>query len=207
VRRHGKFLFVEFEGGGSLLLHFGMSGRPGPLAAGGWPPHARLRIEFEDGGRFAYISPRMLGEVAIVEDVDAAIRERRLGPDALAVGKVAFCSQLGRHRGMLKPLLMDQSNVAGLGNLYVDELLFQAGHHPRRCSGELTDADRVGLYRAMRRILRASIRRNADLFALPRTYLLRDRAEGRPCPRCRLPLARIVLGGRGTVFCPSCQSL
>ncbi len=207
-RRHGKQLFVAVEGGERVLrLHFGMTGQLHYHERGDAPDHTAVLFDFDGGGHLAFVNPRTFGEIDLVRDVDDWI-DAHLGPDAHADGfdLAAFRDALAGRRGSLKRLLMDQSVIAGLGNLYVDELLFQCGLHPRTDVDELAE-DAVGtLYRTLRRILDKAIDVNAERDRLPRTWLLPQREDGAACPRCDGEIARTEVAGRATYWCPGCQS-
>jgi formamidopyrimidine-DNA glycosylase len=209
TQRHGKFMFVGLEGGGHLVLHLGMSGRLKAFRFSEQrPDHVRLLLRFRSGSHLAFVCPRLFGQVGLADDPARFIAERGFGPDALRVNRQEFRERMRRRAGMLKPLLMGQRIVAGLGNLYVDEMLFQAGLHPTVRVADLPDDALDRVYTLMRRVLKLSIGRDADFTRFPDSYLLRDRRAGRRCPRCRdTELVRTVVGGRGTIFCPTCQPL
>lgn len=198
--RHGKYLFLEIDRGGWLFLHFGMTGYPlvdGKDAA----DRPRLAIRFADGRRLTYYDRRKLGQIGLVEDVAGFIRSRRLGPDALAVEEAAFGARLKERRGAVKAALMDQHVIAGLGNVYVDEVLFQAGLHPTAALARVEPATRARLYRVMRRILERAIAAGAEPSRLPRRYQLPHRRKGGRCPRCGNRWKTMKVGGRTTYYC------
>ena len=136
-KRHGKYLFAALDdGGGGVVFHFGMDGYLLYLrAAEPGEDNARLAIHFSAGNRLTYNSWRMLGLIAPVDNLDEYLRSRKIGPDALdpAFDFGAFRNALSGKKSPVKVLLMDQHIVAGIGNIYADEILFQAGVHP--CSG------------------------------------------------------------------------
>lgn len=213
IRRHGKFLFVRVGSGGSghLALHFGMTGSLHYGEVGGGDPpdrHARVLFEFEDGWGLAYVSKRMLGQVVLTGDPDAFLEKRGIGPDALDGGLTPkrFAERAAGRTGMVKTLLMDQGFVAGIGNVYADEILFQCGIHPE------TRADRLGreglqcLGKEMRRVLRAAAASIKNRKPFPDSFLLPHRSGGENCPRCASELSHTEVGGRSTWLCPSCQS-
>jgi len=204
--RHGKYLLAELNRGGWLVLHFGMSGRLQQFRfLEGRPPHSRVIVRFQNGVHLAFVCMRMFGEVSLTAGPDALVAERRLGPDALAVTRAAFLEQLDGRTGMIKPILMNQRVVAGLGNLYADEILFQARIHPETPVRRL-GRERLGrVFSVMRRVLRLAVRRHAQIDAYPSSYLLPRRGDDQPCPRCGRKLVRSVVGGRGTYHCSACQ--
>lgn len=206
TRRHGKWLFADTDGDRWLILHFGMTGRleyskdPGRV-----PEHTRLLLHLAGGYHLAYDSRRKLGEVGLTGHPDAFIERLGLGPDALGLPRERLEEILDSRRGTLKGLLMNQEALAGLGNVYSDEVLFQAGLHPRREIGDLDRNDRARLHRQTQRVLEMSIDRKADADRFPATWLTPHRREGRPCPRCGTPIRKARIVGRPCYFCPGCQ--
>jgi len=213
TRRHGKHLLVSLEDGGGLVLHFGMTGRLhwfGP--DGDDPKHDRVRFDFRDGSHLAYVDQRLFGHVGLTDDADAFIEGERLGPDALdgAVDPGTFAAAVGSKRTSIKAALTDQSVLAGIGNVYADEILFQAGVHPKAPVQGLDDATMQGLHGAMRRVLQTAVDRGAGSEALfdrlPDGFLLRARGAGKACPRCGGEIRKEKISGRTGYYCPRCQS-
>ena len=221
VGRRGKYLIVGFESGRSLLIHLRMTGslrhaRSGALAD---DPYTRAVLRLDNGSDVGYRDVRRFGTWELFEqDELAPYLAARLGPEPLGPFSAArLGKRLQGRRAPLKSALLDQRTVAGLGNIYVDEALWQSRLHPLRVAGSL-DAGELGrLYRAVRSVLRKAIERQGSTL---RDYALPDgaygtmqeefRAYGRggePCDRCGRPLTRIVVGGRTTTFCPHCQTL
>jgi formamidopyrimidine-DNA glycosylase len=201
--RHGKWLIARTDGP-ALLVHFGMTGDISWAAdSTGRHPHDRLILDLEQG-ELRYRNMRKLGGVWLAanqREVDGLLD--RLGPDAFSVGRKEFLERLGRRRGRVKAALMDQSLVAGVGNLLGDEVLWRARIHPARQVSDLSGDENAALFRALRSVIRQAV----DLYeeGSPSRWM---RVRGRPgarCPRCRTELARILVGGRGTYFCPACQ--
>jgi formamidopyrimidine-DNA glycosylase len=131
--RHGKFLFADLDSGSSLVFHFGMTGDlllvPGDDPD---PPYTRAMVSFEDSSRLAFTDPRRFGRLGWVPDREAFIAERRLGPDALTTSREGFVSIASGSHQRVKLFLLDQHRIAGIGNIYADEILFQAGIRPLR---------------------------------------------------------------------------
>jgi formamidopyrimidine-DNA glycosylase len=205
--RHGKWM-IAWTDGPALAVHFGMTG---DLIWSGDEPerhrHDRLILRFREGGELRYRNMRKLGGLWLAHDrdeVDALLRP--LGPDALTVSRAAFLERLARRRGSVKAALMDQGLVAGVGNILADEILWQARLHPLRPVPDLSDRERDTLARTLRSVLRESVRRY-DYIERKRSWLapVRGRRDAR-CPRCATTLARTVVGGRTTWFCPRCQT-
>ena len=193
VRRHGKHLFAQ-AGDLWLRLHFGMTG---DLTAD-VERFARVVFEFDDGGRIAFDDMRLFGVVDLVRDPDEFIRVRGLGPDPLEIGLREFRARIAGKRGAIKPLLLSQELIAGVGNLYADETLFRSGIHPRRGVDRLGDDDVKTLFANLQRVLREAIDGRRRMF---------PREEGERCPRCDGTIRRAVVGGRTTYFCPLHQKL
>ena len=198
VRRHGKHLFANAQGVW-LHLHFGMTGdlayyRDEP------PRFARVIFDFENGAHLAFEDMRLFGLVDLIEDPDAYIAEARLGPDPLSLTFRRFSALLAKRRGAIKSLLMSQDIIAGLGNLYVDEMLYQSSIHPRRPVDSLSAAETRAMYTAMRRILRQAIAGD-----LPGKALYHHREQDARCPRCGGTIQRTVVFGRTTYFCTKHQ--
>jgi formamidopyrimidine-DNA glycosylase len=210
TRRHGKYVFVPFEadGDGALVLHFGMTGFPSYYRRDDREPdYARLLVRFAGGGTLAVVSRRLLGEVRLTDDPDAFVAAQELGPDALhdVTDVGALQEALAGRRGMVKPTLMNQSVLAGIGNVYADEILYQTGLDPRTPVDELSGEEMRALLRTMRRVLTTAIDRGADAQAYPRRWLTPRREPGRACPRCDGTIQRIEVSGRAGYWCPNGQ--
>lgn len=207
VKRHGKHLFAD-AGATWLHLHFGMSGDLTYSRTGDEHPRfARVVFAFDGGAALAFEDMRLFGMADLVAEPDAFIRERKLGPDPLDRTFTArrFAALLNGRRGAIKSLLMTQEILAGLGNLYVDETLYQTSIHPRRAASELSAGEVRALFTTMRRILREAIARHARDGSLPAAYLFHHREEGERCPRCGGTIQRTVVFGRTTYFCAKHQ--
>lgn len=201
ARRRGKLILVDSEGP-VLGLHLGMSGRividgeaaGDPLlyaANGDNPAWRRFGLHFADGGSLFLRDPRRLGAVELDPDED------RLGPDAAAVRLPYVRDLLGRSRAPVKAVLMDQSRVAGLGNLLTDEVLFRAGVDPARPADSLDDAEVRAVARAISTTVRTLGRRGGSHTGdhMP------AREPGALCPRDGAPMLRRTVGGRTTYSC------
>jgi formamidopyrimidine-DNA glycosylase len=204
AERHGKWLSCRAVSL-SLVLHFGMTGGfVWSKDERGRHEHDRLVLRFAEG-ELRYRNMRKLGGVWLTRDeAEFTSLMNDLGPDALRLSRDEFCALLERRRGRLKPALMDQRLLAGLGNLTVDESLWRAGLHPLRSVGSLAVAERDRLFDSMRAVLTESIP-TGRVPAKP-GWLLSVRGDpDAACPHCGTPLERISVGGRTTYFCPSCQ--
>jgi formamidopyrimidine-DNA glycosylase len=194
VHRRGKFLWAESTGP-VLGLHLGMAGRievDAPQAPNGWD---RFAIAFADGGRLALHDKRRLGRALLEPDLS------HVGPDAAEVGREEFRRRVGRGGAPVKARLLDQGAVAGIGNLLADEGLWRARLSPRRPAGELSDEELDRLRHELRAAVRSAIR----LGGAHTGSVIAERRDGGACPRCGGAMARGVVGGRTTYWCPTCQ--
>jgi formamidopyrimidine-DNA glycosylase len=204
--RHGKYLFARLDRGRELVLHFGMTGFLKYFKnENAEPGHERLRLRLENGYSLVYDNQRLLGRVFLAQDRERFIREQELGPDALSVDFQDFVRILGRGRGAIKSTLMNQKMLAGLGNIYTDEVLFQARVHPKASVGGLAEAQAQSLYAQMRAVLEKAIEARADPRRMPENFLLPLREEDGPCPICGGTVRKITVAGRATYLCPACQ--
>jgi formamidopyrimidine-DNA glycosylase len=207
TRRHGKYLLAALADGGWLVLHFGMTGllryfKDEEEDA----EHDRVLLSFANGYRLAYVNQRLFGHVDVTQDADAFVAKKGLGPDLLGIERDAFVERLSGRRGAIKPTLMNQSVVAGLGNVYTDEVLLQARVDPRATAGKLGEKRLGALHATIQKVLEEVIGFDADPARAPARYLLPHREEGEPCPgKCGGEVKRITVSGRAGYYCPSCQ--
>lgn len=214
VGRRGKFMIAPLDDSLELIMHLGMTGS---FSFTEKDAYARAIITLDDGRELVFRDPRRFGRLAVVDagDYTTFPTLAALGPEPLSdeFDAARFASELARTRSPIKPFLLNQRPVAGVGNIYADEALWRARIHPMsRRVGRKRAAD---LHRAIREVLADALEREGTTF---RDYQMVNGASGRnasflvaygqagkPCPRCRTPLRKIVLGGRGTTYCPRCQ--
>lgn len=213
VDRRGKFLVLELSRGW-LLFHLRMSGdiRVEQESAT-CLAHDRVIFHFGDDTRLVFNDTRKFGRIWAVDDPQSVVGA--LGPEPLgdAFSAELLHQMLQARSRELKPLLMDQAFLAGLGNIYTDEALHRAGLHPRRRSSSLTMQESECLYHAIREVLEEGIRRNgASIDWVYRggefqNYFRVYQRQGQVCTTCGTKIERIVVGQRGTHYCPKCQPL
>jgi formamidopyrimidine-DNA glycosylase len=200
-----------------LFLHFGMTGylsyqREGQTIVNAYgnpalpQAHIRVQLVLADGGLFNFHEQRMFGKLGLTADADRYFQARKLGPDALTVGPGTFVNALKKRKGQLKPALMDQSLVAGVGNVYADEALYQCGLHPGRSASGLSLKEVTALHQQVVDVLQRTVDVAADRTRLPAHYMLHQRHPKAVCPKAGHPLQIEPFGGRTTYFCPICQS-
>lgn len=213
VNRRGKFIVMSFERD-SVLIHLRMSGdlRVEPIEAE-TKPHDRLIINFSDGTRMAFNDPRKFGRAWLTPTPDDVLGGLGMEPLSDAFTADWLFKALAMRRRQLKPLLLDQAFIAGLGNIYSDESLHLAGLHPLRLSSAITIQEAKKLHSAIRKVLLDGIRHNgASLDWVYRggdfqNYFCVYGRAGQPCPTCGQPVKRLVVGQRGTHICQHCQPL
>lgn len=215
IGRRGKFILVSLDNDTYLIVHLRMSGRL-VLKPLGQPQHLRARFQFADGTTLYFYDPRRFGRLWLVADPTPVIGELGIEPLSEAFTADVLAGLLRGKRGMLKPLLLDQRLIAGLGNIYADEALYAAGLHPQRQAHTLSQAEIARLHAAIRSVLSQALMHHGTsfdgVFVRPEGELGRQQEglsvygqAGLPCLRCGTPIQRIVVGGRGTHLCPRCQ--
>jgi len=207
ARRHGKNLFAGSKSGPWIAVHLGMTGWLIPFDAPDEPPsQTKLLITFEGDRHLAFRCPRKLGHVRVIDDPEEYIAQGSFGPDALAIPEEAFVETIGGTRGTIKGALMDQSKLAGIGNLWSDEIVFELGLHPERKGTDLSEGTLSELYRTMRAKLRKGVEVKASYSQLPSDWLIPNRDEGGPCPRCDGQIVKTQVAGRSAFHCDTHQS-
>jgi formamidopyrimidine-DNA glycosylase len=222
IRRRGKYLVFDIDDGNTLLLHLRMSGRihliPGNTSRG---KHEHVVFSFQDGRQLRFHDPRKFGRLNLVKNPEWILG--RLGPEPLASEFTAkvLTKILKQRKRILKPLLLDQTFIAGLGNIYVDEALWEAKLHPRRIAASLSAPESKILHWAIPRVLKRGLKNLGTSLGTGKTnfYSVANR-QGRnsdqlkvfrrtaqPCPRCKTPIERTIISQRGTHICPKCQRL
>jgi formamidopyrimidine-DNA glycosylase len=198
IERRGKHQLLHLKDGRALHAHFRMAGDWVVDRAAAAPPRfARAVVELDDGVRIWLVDPRALSTLDIRDA--AASLELGLGPEATdpALRPRDLARALARRRAAIKPALLDQRLIAGIGNIYATEALWRARLDPRAPAPSLTHAELARLLGAIRAVMRRALAGTIRFAVYGR--------EGRPCRRCRTPVARIVQAGRSTYYCPYCQ--
>lgn len=215
--RRGKYILFSLASGQTLAVHLGMTGRLYVPDLGEPPdPYCVARFLLDGGLEVRFADVRKFGRIRLAEDTSGVVG--KLGPDPLegSFNPGELRERLKRRpRARIKALLLDQSFLAGLGNIYTDEALFEAGIHPTRAAGSLPDDKIEELHQAIRAVLARGIRNRGTSFSDYRDGFGRMgnnqeslavfHRKGSPCTRCSAIIRRIVVAGRGTYFCPRCQ--
>lgn len=219
--RRGKYLVLHLDDGGALVAHMGMSGQLLHAAREEEVlKHTHVRLGFEDGPDLRFVDPRTFGQMWVTRPTGGQIPElAHLGFDPLEDQEAEQrLQELLRRPTRLKPLLMDQGRIVGIGNMYADEILFAAGLRPERPAATLSIPEGRRLYRSMVSVLNDAIRYRGssladeqyrDLFGELGGFQKRHRVyarEGQACTRCGGTIVRMPFAGRSSFFCPGCQA-
>lgn len=224
VHRHGKFIVLELSrerarnsaGELSLLVHLGMTGQlvvyPAEAPA---RPHTHVFFALDDGCELRYTDIRRFGRMCVLPDSDQATVLGPLGLDPLEASEAQFSAAIHARKSHIKALLLDQTVLRGMGNIYTDESLWRAKIHPRRLGVNLTPKELRRLHRAVQDVLNEAIRSRGssisdyvDSAGEQGEFQLKHRAydrEGKKCFRCGTTIRRIIVAGRSSYFCPHCQ--
>jgi formamidopyrimidine-DNA glycosylase len=230
VERFGKFMLLRLSGvesgeqpngGGdaapaSLLVHLGMTGQLAPSPAGQpCGKHTHVCLTLDDGREVRYTDPRRFGRMAYLTEAPLAAELTAFGADPLEVGASEFAARIRSRHMRIKALLLNQSVLRGVGNIYADESLWRAKIHPSRLGARLNAKDAETLRKALQHVLKKAIAMRGssisdflDADGEPGEYQRRHRAYGREaqsCYRCRTPIRREIVAGRSSHFCPKCQ--
>jgi formamidopyrimidine-DNA glycosylase len=223
VGRRGKFLVFRLDSGDRLIAHLRMSGQLlRAQAKDPMPKHTHVVVTFTQGGQLRYVDPRTFGELFVGTGDDIAeqmpeLAELGFDPVDEPMSWVVFGELLLRRRQKLKTILLDQTFMAGLGNIYSDEILFHAGLRYDRTPDTLSSMEIRRLYRSVIEVMHEAVKHRGstlsdqqyvDVFGRPGNYQLEHQVydrEGQPCRRCRTPIVRVKFQQRSTFFCPHCQ--
>ena len=203
--RLGKYLYVKTSGKKHLVFHFGMTGKLEAFRNQDPPKYSQVVFTFEEDSHLAYVCRRKLGKIFLTESLEIFKEEHELGDDALQLSEKEFLSLLDGKTGSIKGALTDQHLLAGIGNVYSDEMLYQVGIHPKTKTNALSEKEKKQLYKAMKKVLQLAIEKEGIRKEFPKSYLIRHREDGADCPKCSGKIKKIKVSGRSTYFCPSCQ--
>ena len=228
VERYGKFMLLRLspvragapENGdaapASLLVHLGMTGNLAPCAPDQpCAKHTHVWMRLDDGRELRYTDPRRFGRIAYLTEETLRTHLTPFGADPLLVSEAEFASRLRSRNARIKALLLDQTVLRGVGNIYADESLWRAKIHPAHRGMKLNEGQARVLRRALQQVLQKAIESRGSSIAdfldadgEPGEYQQHHRAygrEGKPCHRCRTPIRRVIVAGRSSFFCPKCQ--
>jgi len=208
VERRGKYLIVSLDNGKYLILHFGMGGELYFYRdTAGRPDYTRIEFFLESGWRLGFTCPRKICRVMLVDEPSEVPALRDMGREPLgrSLSYSYFSRIIEESPGrLIKPLLMDQRKIAGVGNIYADEILFDARVRPDRKAATLSEGEIKLLHQATRRVLRAALKSGRDP-DFPSDFLVSRSWRSAPCSVCGNPIERKTIGGRTAYFCLNCQ--
>jgi len=212
VLRKAKVLILELSGGKFLVIHLKMTGQ---LVYPGNAKKSRVSFRLSDGKILDLNDKRLFAELRLLDDWRSLKFIQGLGPEPFDLTLEEFKNKLSAKKTKIKPLLMDQTFICGIGNLYAAEILFHAKINPQRPAESLSDKEKGVLFRQIKKVLNAAIRHGGSsvddyvrLSGQRGGYAAYHRVYGRkgkPCPVCKTPIKKITLGSRGTYFCSKCQ--
>jgi len=222
IRRLGKNLVVDLQSGNgaaeslSLLIHLGMTGQIAILSPEApVPKHTHVFLSLDDGRELRYTDVRRFGRMAILSNGEQERELGGLGLEPLEISLEEFRARIGSRKTQIKALLLNQSVMRGIGNIYADESLWRAKIHPRKMGSKLTAEELKRLHRAVQEILREAIRLRGssisdyvDSDGRKGEYQLRHRVyqrDGKKCSRCGSVIRHAIVAGRSSHFCPRCQ--
>ncbi|MFX1313637.1 MAG: Fpg/Nei family DNA glycosylase [Promethearchaeota archaeon] len=204
--RHGKYLFVYIKPK-YLIMHFGMTGdleyydnkEDDPL-------YSKVIFHFVNGFNLAYISRRIFGRLDLIDSIEEFIQEKKLGPDALKMSFEDFEEAVKRRSAIIKNALLNQSFIAGIGNIYSDEILFKSKINPYTKIDSLNESKLKELFANIKKVLNFGIKKQGDLTTYPNDFLIPHRKKEERCPICDYEIERYDISGRRGFFCPHCQA-
>jgi len=212
ILRKGKVLILELSNGKSLVIHLKMTGQ---LIYPGEGKKSRVSFRLSDSTYLDFNDQRLFAELRLLADWRDLKFIKNLGPEPFELSLEAFKKMLKDKRTKIKPLLMDQSFICGVGNLYAAEALFRARIHPHRPANSLSEKEKEALFLELNNTLREAIQHKGSsvddyvrLNGKPGGYVAYHKVygrEGKPCLVCKSPIKKITTAGRGTYFCPKCQ--
>jgi formamidopyrimidine-DNA glycosylase len=208
THRHGKYLFVELDRDETLMIHFGMTGHLKYNKDGKeQPEYTRITFNLNNGYNLYYVCPRKLGKMSLVEDEASFIEENNIGPDAYSddFKWEDFREIMDGKRGNIKTALMNQKLLAGIGNIYSDEILFHSNIYPFTEVKELNEDELKTIFEKMKTVFKQAIKAEVKEDKFPKNFLLLKRSEGEECPICGGRIKREKYSGRSSYYCEAHQ--
>jgi len=203
--RHGKYLLAKIKNK-FIVFHFGMSGDLEYFSSNEQKPkYAKVIFQFDNGYSLAYISIRMFGKLDIVDSLEDLRKKKKLGPDSLTMSFEEFQKALKKRTAIMKSALLNQSIVAGIGNIYSDEILFRSKIHPKRKIDSLNEIELQNLFSSIKDVLEYGIKHEGALSTYAQSFLIPHRSKKESCPKCGGIIERYEISGRHGFYCPKCQ--
>lgn len=205
--RLGKNLIVHLDSGKIMIIHFGMTGFLQFFSENEQiPKFSRVIFHFKNDN-LSFVCRRKFGRIDLAEDLNQYQQKKKIGPDALELSYDDFYEIFHKKNSVLKAALLDQNNIAGIGNWLADEIAFQSKLHPGTPLSNLSKNDFQLIHKKMHEIISTAIKEKSDYSKFPDKFFVNYRKENASCPGCEGVVQKIPLAGRTTYFCPSCQKL
>jgi len=206
--RHGKYIFIKTNRATWLILHFGMTGYIKYFKnLDDESSHTRLLITFDNNYHLAYYNQRLFGKISFTNNKEKYITQKTLGVDALNLDYNGFKELMANRRSKIKPILINQQLISGIGNIYADEVLFQSGIHPETKINNLSPKKIKDIYMNIKEVLQIAIKAKANPDNFPDKFIIPHRKRKGVCPKGNEELKTIKINGRTTYFCPVHQKL
>lgn len=206
TRRHGKYLFAHLDNDYWLVLHFGMTGKLVYFEnVDDAPYYDRILIHFKDIGFLAFDDPRKFGKISLTPEMDEFIKAKKLGPDVYNMNLKTFQNIIKSRKGAIKTLLMNQHILAGIGNIYSDEILYQTCIHPKTPANNIHHDKIKEMHKIMKNVIQTALDRQRKHEKLPESFIIPHRNKNGRCPRSDTPLKSMKISGRTAYYCPDCQ--
>jgi formamidopyrimidine-DNA glycosylase len=205
--RHGKYMFAAAQNKKVLVMHFGMTGYLKIFSGNNdKPKYIKMLISFKND-KLAFDDRRKLGLISLTDDIQKYIKDKNLGPDALdnKLKFKDFYSAVSKRTAPVKSVLMNQEIIAGIGNIYADEILFQSGIDPHSAVKNIPENNLKEIFNNIRKVLKGAVKAEADSSAFPEDYLTKRRKKGKTCPLCGGDIIISKIGGRTTYYCKEHQ--
>ena len=208
TKRTGKYLFLRTSGNKTVVMHFGMTGRPayyyGPEAR---PKYAHIVYQFSNGYNLGFQNRRKFGWNDLTDSVDGYEKKVGLNTDARIMTYEAFKAAIQKRKTFVKPVLMDQSVTAGIGNWMADEIFYQAQIHPQKKIPQLSEKELKLIFDIMKGVIETAIKEEAVYDNFPKNYFIHIRKEGAQCHHTSSLIEKLTVGGRSTYYSPEWQKL
>lgn len=206
--RIGKYLFIKTTGKKTLVVHFGMTGRPNYYKdKEERPKYGHIVLTFQNGFHFAYENKRKFGWWDLIDSIEDYKEEHKLSDDARELSFTDFKNSLATRKTFIKAVLMDQSVAAGVGNWMADDILYQSKINPKEKVQDLSEKDIKAIYDAMKNVIEVAIKFDAHYDDFPDYFLIHNRKEGAHCFHTAGKIEKIKVGGRSTYFSPEWQKM
>ena len=204
--RIGKYLFIKTSNGKVMVMHFGLTGKLSYFRdIEDLPRFTRVLFWFEDGFKLAYICMRKFGFVSLTNAVADYKASVKLADDAALISFEDFYHKLKNRKSFIKPAIMDQKVVAGVGNWIADDVLYQSRIHPESRISHLQEEDLKTIFEKIKHVVEVALKCEADYDQFPEYFFIHNRKDDGVCYHTGKPIERIEVGGRGTYFSPSWQ--